>query len=229
MQITERSTHNLNLSFFGKVDNSPIDLGEYHIDCPKDQYILRMMIKHPDYGFKIPSELKWLEPAIYKCTEIQLANFVDHPFIYVTVRSGVVHSETDDLWHVDGFSMKITHAPEQNYIWVDSYPTEILRQNIQLDSKFDPLKHNIHWYFQDQADDSNVETLKENHIYVIDPYIIHRRPKLKQIQRSFIRISFVPVEIQDDTCMQNPLFPEAKYNTWDIREKLLRFHSTQGV
>jgi len=223
MDISQRSLHNLDPKLFGHVDNSPADLGEYDIKCPKDQHILRMMIKHPEHGFAIPDELKWLESIIYKCNQVQSANFVDHSFIYVTVRSGTVQSETDDLWHVDGFSMKITHLPEQNYIWVDSHPTEVLRQDIPLDPEFDPLKHNIHWYFQDRADESKVETLEAKHIYAIDPYIIHRRPKLDKIQRSFVRISFVPVEIQDDTCMQNPLFPKIKYNTWDIREKLIRF------
>ena len=54
--------------------------------------------------------------------------------------------------------------------------------------------------------------------------MVHRRPSnTTGKQRTFVRISFIPIEIEDDTCTRNMLFPEKVYNRKDIREKLINY------
>lgn len=203
---------------------------KYAFTPPEDeQMVLRMMVRSPQtFGFKIPNELAWLNGYIRFCNKIhgQMAGKFS-PFVYVTVRHGRMQSNRyrDDVWHVDGFSMRMPHVPEHNFIWASEEGTETLEQEVKLPANFDPMRHNIHQYFQDVADEKNMRVLQEKTIYAIDPYVIHRRPTVTTgIQRTFIRVSFLPVEIEDNTCMVNPLigriFP---YNRTDIREELLRY------
>ena len=195
------------------------------------QYILRMMIRSPESnGLQIPEDLEWLRIAIFCCIGEQLRKDIANPFIYVTVRHGLVTSENDDVWHVDGFSMRTPHIPEQNYVFTSVNGTEVLNQEITLPEDFDPFTHNIHQYFQDCADESgnNVQVLAPGNIYCIDPYVVHRRPMIPAgTMRTFFRISFIPVEIEDDTCTANPLIPRDKpYNrdgVTSLRDKLKRY------
>lgn len=191
-----------------------------------EQYILRMMIRTPTAGgFQIPTELEWLRTIIETCDGQQRLDKIKNPYCYVTVRHGIVRSETDDLWHVDGFSMRVPHIPEQNYIYASREGTEVLEQEVNLPDDFDPMKHNIHSYFQDVADIKNIRTLKSRTLYRIDPYVIHRRPAVTQgTLRTFFRISFIPIEIEDDTCTVNPLIPRIRpYGRGDIRNTLERY------
>ena len=90
---------------------------------------------------------------------------------------------------------------------------------------FDPLKHNIQTFYQDRADNSKVRQCEANRVHLIDPYCVHRRPKgTNGIVRTFWRISFIPIEIEDDTCTINNLMPyKKKYGRKDIRETLTRY------
>lgn len=224
MQIEDRARTNLSLSVYEHASRE-LNSWAVDLDVPADQYILRMPILTPDSnGFKIPEELKWIDRALSRAINGQFGIGKFHPFVYVTVRSGVVRSVSDDEWHVDGFSMRLPHAPEQNYIWSDSYGTEILDQQFKIPEDFDPFKHNLHQFFQDRATVAPT-VLRTGHLYQIDPYIVHRRPSVPVgTVRTFLRISFVPIEIEDDTCTQNPLLPQrAPYNRTDIRKTLERY------
>lgn len=201
--------------------------GSHEVIPPEgEQYILRMMIRNPNsVGFQIPPELEWLRNTIIKCDKIQQFWGVNNPFVYVTVRHGIVKSVTDDLWHVDGFSMRVPHNPEQNYIWTSNHGTEVLEQEVYLPEDFDPMVHNIHQYFQDVAR-KNVRKLREKRLYGIDPYVIHRRPTVPEgTHRTFFRISFVPIEIEDDTNTDNPVLSRGNkiYGRTDIRKRLTRY------
>ena len=203
--------------FLGKTGIRPIQ---------DEQYILRMMVRTPTSGgFQIPSELEWLRLVIETCNSQQKQDGIENPYCYVTVRHGIVRSETDDLWHVDGFSMRVPHIPEQNYIYASTQGTEVLEQEISLPGDFDSMRHNIHQYFQDVADVKNIRTLKDKTLYRIDPYVVHRRPTVTAgMVRTFFRISFIPIEIEDDTCTVNPLIPRVSpYNRGDIRTRLERY------
>lgn len=190
-----------------------------------EQHILRMMVRAPGGDLKIPAELGWLEPTIHLTEAAQAADGIECKFVYVTVRHGIVKTRTDDTWHVDGFSMRTPHIPEQNYVWTSNLGTEHLDQNINIPEGFDPMKHNIHLYFQDVADDRNIKVLDTNTLWRIDPYVVHRRPQVPHnTWRTFFRISYIPIEIEDDTCMVNPLIPREKpYGRVDIRRTLQRY------
>jgi hypothetical protein len=191
-----------------------------------EQYILRMMVRTPSSGgFKVPQELQWLLPLIETCNKNQVENRIFNPFVYITVRHGIVKSVTDDMWHVDGFSMRTPHIPEQNYIYASKCGTEELVQDVKLPVDFDPMRHNIHQYFEDVADVKNIRSLKDKTLYRIDPYVIHRRPTVTSgMSRTFFRISFIPIEIEDDTCTVNPLIPRlSPYGRGDIRNQLQRY------
>lgn len=226
MNIFQRCNNLLDPSIFEKATGEILQAQHDNLVVPDDQYILRMLVKSPETEgkFWIPTELDWLGETIKQSSILQEHAFRPQPYVYVTVRSGIVRSVTDDEWHVDGFSMRVPHVPEQNYIWSDCYPTEVLDQQFVIPEDFDPLKHNIHTFFQDRADASNIKTLKEKHIAFIDPYIVHRRPTVPVgTKRCFFRISFVPIEIEDDTCTPNPLMPKKVYNRTDIRKTLVRY------
>jgi len=202
---------------------SPIDCGEINLQPPYvRQYVLRMMVRGL-YGSQIvlPDSLLWLKDTIEYCDGIQKKHGIHHQFIYITVRHGLVTSTNDDTWHVDGFSMRYEHLPEQNYIYSNVSGTEILRQGFDIPDDFDPEKHHIHQYFQDHAKGESY-ALPVNRLFVIDPYIVHRRPNVSG-QRTFVRISFVPIEIEDDTCEKNPLMPSRTYNREDVRKTLRRY------
>ena len=195
------------------------------LDIPDDQYVLRMLVMSPESGgLRMPPELQWLRSTLELCTYMQSEIGVRHPYIYVTVRSGIVRSVADDEWHVDGFSMRVPHVPEQNYVWADSFPTEVLDQQFVIPDDFDPLKHNIHQFFQDRADESRVRVLAPQHLHLIDPYIVHRRPAVVVgTRRTFFRISFVPIQIEDDTNTANPLLPVPVFGRTDVRKTLSRY------
>lgn len=209
MSIADRATNALNLDQYSEA-NGPDRLGQLDLNTPDDrQYVLRMLIKEPFGEFQIPNELEWLEPLVSRAYAHQLKMGVRQPFCHVTVRHGEVTSEKDDEWHVDGFSMNVTHLPEQNYAWVNRYPTEYMERGFDIPEDFDPQKHNIHLLFQDLMNgDEDVKTFDEETVYCFDPYVLHRRPEVPTgIERTFIRVSFTPMEIKDVNNTQNPLIP----------------------
>jgi hypothetical protein len=187
-----------------------------------------MIIKIPHHEFQIPEELKWLKNIIETCIKQQELIGIRQPYCYVTVRHGLVQSQQDDEWHTDGFSTAISHLPEQNYIISDSYPTEYVEKKIKFPNDFNPDKHNIHLYFNDIINDSDIKIAKPNTLYLLDPYIIHRRSKNipQNVVRTFVRISFTPIEIMDDNNTINPILPMRKYNRDGviIRNKLTKYN-----
>lgn len=219
-----RAQRLLNLGDFDSL-SAPVPLA-FNTSIPDTdhQYVLRMMVRGKrGRPMSIPPELAWLGPRIRQLDRYQRSQNLRNPFIYVTVRHGIVDSETDDLWHVDGFSMRTPHFPEQNYICVEgSDATQYLLKHWNIPSTFDPFVHNIHHYFRDFCGETLVHTAAPGVVYAIDPYCVHRRPPAAAGKmRTFWRISFVPIEIEDDTCMQNPLFPAKVYGREDIRDKLV--------
>ena len=195
------------------------------LDIPEDQYVLRMLVMSPESnGVRLPPELQWLRSTLELCMYMQAEIGKRHPYVYITVRSGVVRSVSDDEWHVDGFSMRVPHEPEQNYVWTDSCPTEYLDQQFVIPDDFDPLKHNLHQFFQDRADDACICLLPSQHLHQIDPYVVHRRPRVEAgTRRTFFRISFVPIQIEDDNNTANPLLPVPVFGRTDVRTHLTRY------
>lgn len=228
MHTKDRAKQILGLDLF-KHNNKTDEIGSYELNCPyDDQYVLRMIVKIPHEEFKIPTELEWLRGIIMDAQTNQEALGIRHPFCYVTVRHGIVRTQNDDVWHVDGFSTAISHLPEQNYIIANCYPTEYVERAFDFPTDFDPDIHNVHMFFQDNIIASDIKTVKVNTLYCLDPYIVHRRVQVPEnTLRTFVRISFTPIEIMDDNNTPNPLLPMRKYNRDGviIRNKLKRYEN----
>lgn len=239
MNIFQRSRLSLSPNHYRLADPAPLHLGKQLIPAPPvhygEQYILRMLIKAPEtrWAFVIPPELEWLQQSIIGAQMVQKAMFVDHPFCYVTVRSGPVISKTDDEWHVDGFSVKQTHYPETNYIWSEGWcNTQYFDKQFDIPKDFDPFKHNIQLLFQDMILGQDRTTIKSfpNGWNVIDPYVVHRRPPISTgIVRTFIRISFLPLRIEDSIMTPNPLLVNVPYPPNTFRDKLTRYIPPQNA
>ncbi len=148
----------VNLQQFSEV-NEPFPVGPVNVAKVPKQLILRVLVKSPySKGLRLTSDVQWLEGAIHQAIEFQSKKIgVVHPYIYVTVRSGIVQCTRDGEWHVDGFSTKYTHLPEANYVVVfGDTPTEYAAQSFNFPSDFNPLVHNVHRFFQKRIDASKI-------------------------------------------------------------------------
>lgn len=220
--IQERASRLINLREFQSA-GVPVDLGRLDLSPPEgEQYILRMVIRAADLAH-IPDELDWVWPMIELAQEHQKSIKANHPFVYVTVRHGIVKSKSDDEWHVDGFSTRIPHVPEQNYVWSDRDGTEYADLQVTFPDDFNPRVHNVNHYLEKHVQ----EVLKANThtVYCMDPYHLHRRPSSTTgTQRTFVRLSFVPIEINDVNNTQNPVIPRHyDQDGVGLREKLLTY------
>lgn len=221
----EKANRNLNLQDYAN-KSVPIPLFSCNDKPDADnQYVLRMLVRSPETnGFKIPEVLDWLKPTILECDDIQKSNNLNNPYVYVTVRHGEVSSVTDDVWHVDGFSMRVPHLPEQGYFCSNIYSTEYQDKSFPIPIDFDPFKHNVHDYLASIADEGQTVECSSEVVYAFDPYLVHRRPNVPVgTKRTFWRISFIAIEIEDDSCTQNPLLPIKNYGREDIRRKLVSY------
>ncbi len=207
MSIRSRGMFALNTLQFG-CPNGPEDIGPLQLSPPaREQHILRMLIRRPFDGLCLPHALQWVLPLIGMAETAQ-SRVAAHPFLYLTVRNGVVRSEGDDQWHVDGFSMQYSHLPEQNYIWCDRVGTEFYDGGIPIPSDFDPMTHNLHWFIQERVEEGRVRQAVPQRVYALDPYVIHRRPpETKGDRRCFVRLSYTPIEIADVNNTLNPAMP----------------------
>lgn len=234
MTIAERARHPVDLAFFNQ-PNLPECVGPLSLSVPwSNQYVLRMLVREQFSDFKIPNNLLWVQPMLSLACENQEKIGIRHPFCYITVRHGPVNTKNDSVWHTDGFSQTVTHLPEQNYIWVDCFPTECATKAVSFPDDFDTFKHNVHLYLQDlledlledSLEDSLTHTITRCTVYCMDPYVIHRRPpKAKGNIRTLVRVSFTPIEIIDCNNTCNPELPRnyERDGVVDFRDKLERY------
>jgi len=110
--------------------------------------------------------------------------------------------------HFDGASLRVELIPERNYVWVDSYPFEYKMGRVDFPDDFDPVRQDLFSYAEDALRDEEVHVAKENHWYLLSPFVFHRRtPESNGKNRVFIRVSFIDIEVRDMLCTQNPLLP----------------------
>lgn len=220
--MIERFLAPVNLEQFSKTCNQPLYVGPAAESDFPDQYILRMLVRSPySKGFQLTRDIQWLAGLVQQADNFQQTNMgIRHPYTYVTVRTSNPTSAAAYDWHVDGFSTKYTHLPEANYVIVfGEHGTEYADQAFDFPKDFDPLKHNVHLFFQKRIDYSKVKTITPGILYYMDPYVVHRRTtKISLKRRCFVRISFTPIEIPDINNTVNPLISTAHYNYDGIKE-----------
>jgi hypothetical protein len=208
----------------------PIDMGltpPIHGGCPN---VLRMPLKFPGTTYIIPRELEGLEPLIRRAAEYE--KFInknhDECFCHVTFDASNVDAGTYHRYpgfHGDGIQgTKLTPKVnvEHSYIQTSDPPTEFCLQPFFL-KHLDEAKHNYFLEFDRQAKEANVYGSLPNHLYLIDPYMVHRTPKIKQrTSRLFLRITYAFTELQHPKNTINPLFFGQQYDKRvDIRENLM--------
>lgn len=178
--------------------------------CPAEtQMILRMLVR-PKYGpFLIPDSLRWLEPIILNIAWLDSFHTeINASWCYVTVRHGMPASKTDDEWHFDGVSFRVELIPQRSYIWVNHTPTEYKTGSLDFPKDFDPNRHNLFRFAAKQLENATIKLCKTKQWYLISPFCLHRRPpETPNTSRTFIRISFVDIEIRDVKNTPNPLLP----------------------
>jgi hypothetical protein len=221
LEHANRFSRPVNLRQFSEI-NAPLYANYVTVRDISEQYILRMLVQSPySKGLQLPPEVQWTSNLIQKAAEFQSKEIgIVHPYTYLTVRSGPVIHSRDGEWHVDGFSMRYTHLPEANYVIVfGETPTEWVNQYFDFPKDFDALKHNVHLFFQKRINSSRIKTLDSNTLYFMDPYVVHRKPKIiSGTIRCFVRISFTPIEIPDINNTVNPLISTAHYNYDGIKD-----------
>jgi hypothetical protein len=194
--------------------DAPVELESDEIpNVPDDQMILRMLLR-PKYGeFHIPENLSWMRDRIHGLARMDRAiTGISNSWCYITVRSGMPFPTTDE-WHFDGGSLRVELIPERNYIWCSKFGVQYKLGSVEYPDDFDPVKHNLFTYASKQVEEEPVHTAKEKTWYLLSPFCLHRRdPASNGHHRTFIRVSFIDIEVRDVRCTPNPLFPTEAYN-----------------
>lgn len=210
IDMIDRSKVELNLKHYVNANPLPVVLEEWASPTlvPLDrQYILRMPLRLGNSVLLVPDDLKWIASKVHDADEHQKAYFGNRKNnCYITIRHGIANSTTDDEWHVDGFSVRIPHAPERNYVWSDRFPTEFLLKNYRFPEDFDPLKHDVNEYIKCNSGGGYIWRPEPRQWVLIDPYCVHRRQSVSSgVLRTFVRITFTDIEIKDGRNQFNPL------------------------
>lgn len=212
----------------------PIDMGYVDpLDLLKCQTnVLRMPIKFPETEYKIPKELSALRSLIERVADYESFINKDHnaSFAHMTFdKSRVSPGEFHRFpgFHGDGFQgTKLTPkiTIEHSYILTTSPPTEFCLQPFFL-RHLDEAKHNMFLEFDKQAKETNMYGSLPNHLYLIDPYMVHRTPLIQyEVERLFIRITYTFSELEHPKNTMNPMFPPYQYeDRIDIRQGLSPF------
>ena len=207
----------------------PVDMGFVEPVSSKIN-VLRMPLKFPGTGYRIPRQLAVLEPLIRRCAEYEAFINPAHNncFCHITHDLSDVEAGTHHRFpgfHGDGIQgTKLTPKVnvEHSYILTTAPPTEFCLQPFFL-KHLDEAKHNYFLEFDKQAKEANVYGSLPNHLYLIDPYMVHRTPKIKKkVRRLFLRITYAFTELQHPKNTVNPLFAGQEYHKRvDIRENLM--------
>lgn len=224
--LRTRAFSALNLNQYFQI-NKPDNVGNLKLNIPNErQYVLRLLIKRMFGEYQIPEKFGWILPLVEMADSHQKKIGIVQPFVYLTIRNGLVNTTTDDVWHVDGFSQTITHLPEQNYIWSNIEPTEYVEKSFKFPKDFDGLVHNIHNFFQNRIKESDVLKMDCETVYGLDPYVVHRRPSnTNGKNRCFVRLSYTPIEIEDVNNTYNHLIPTnyKRDGIKEMRNKLINY------
>lgn len=172
--------------------------------------VLRMLVR-PKYGsWVVPPELGWLTGALDElATFDRLFTGIKDSWCYITVRSGIPSTVTDDEWHFDGSSFRVELIPERNYVWCDHTPLQYKVGNLEIPKNFDPNRYNLFKFAAKELFYHGIRTVDAKKWYLLNPFVLHRRdpatPTTKQ--RTFVRVCFTDVEGRDVNNTSNPLLP----------------------
>ena len=196
----------------------------------QDIQVLRMLVK-PKYGqLQVPTSMAWLKDSIKALVakDKEITGIKDS-WVYVTVRKGIPHNDTD-AWHFDGGSLRTELIPERNYIWVDSYPTQYKLGGVDFPDDFNPLEHDMFSFAQEALKDEPIGKIEREKWFMFSPFVFHRRDPMSDGRcRTFIRVSFVDIEVRDVKCTPNPCIEVESFGRDPVeafRKKLKKYKKT---
>jgi hypothetical protein len=158
-------------------------------------------------AYALPKRLKFLEEAISAAylDAIQSHEHLKNPYIYVTARRGFAtpgNPLNRPGWHCDDFG-----GNDLNYIWMDSYPTRVLRSDEplkivqddqgsmrQMERLADKIGmhggHYVNGWEVNTHLGLRIEEMPTNTLLKLSPYVIHAAPEIIEPgMRSFFKIS----------------------------------------
>lgn len=215
----------------------PVDVGKLLVDTTELEglRVLRCPIKAAgSEELIVPAELQRLEPLIRYILELELhvnPKFVDF-WCHVSFERTQVQAQASQRvpgWHVDGFQgVRVPrHQIEHSYLWADVAPTEFCIQPFFI-THLDAGRHNIFDELMSQARSDNTYAGLPGHVYLIDPYVVHRSPVVEQAGcRSFFRMTFTETELEDTNNTRNLslAMPQEYAPRIDVRD---RFYPYDG-
>lgn len=213
----------------------PVDIGLFRVDTEDllGLRVLRCPIKPSGtMSISLPAELLTLAPLVRYLAELEAhvnpryGDFWCHISVERTnVSAG--SSQRVPGWHVDGFQgIRVApHQIEHSYLWADHQHTEFCVQPFYV-SHLDPGRHNVFNEFARQAREENALGGLDGHIYLIDPYVVHRSPVLKrETVRTFVRVTFTETELEDPVNTVNLSLPGSQdyARRIDVRDRLTSY------
>lgn len=210
------------------VPRLPIDMGKIDSDsivalkkCPN---VLRVPIKYGNSTeVRLPSELLPIEEEIkrilhydYFVTGANWKKFHCH----LTIHNAIVNpGDTQRFpgFHGDGLQggkFKKKLLCEHSYVLSDPQPTIISMQPFFV-AHLNEDKENIFKAFDQQVRSDSLLGLRPQHLYLIDPYIVHESPKITgkdPILRTFFRLTTTPTELLMPKNTINPMFSGQAYS-----------------
>ena len=214
----------------------PIDLGHSRLDhtLASMPNVLRMPIQFPSTPMKVPVELKPLWDLICRIAEYEAGfnSSIEACFVHVTFDRAIIEPGTTHRypgWHGDGvqgakFAEKT--LVEHSYIVSTAPPTQFCIQPFFFNHLND-ARHSLFHEMEVQAREQNVYTTIPWHLYLIDPYMVHRTPGIAHKQeRIFLRVTYAYTELMNPHNTPNPCFAGQQYaERHDVRKFLSLYPS----
>lgn len=209
----------------------PIDLGRFNIDfISKVPRTLRLTIKPVgELTAYVPSELEEAVPFLKQVLEYE--RMINPRFedceVHITTDYGFVQAQESQRfpgWHVDGLQggkFKEKLQAEHSYVIATKYSTEFCLQPFFI-KHYNEDFTNLFKAFDQQYNPVNVYRGLEQHLYLMDAYMVHRTPTIPEdTHRGFIRITVAnsPLPIEYNTL--NPMLAQKRPDfKLDIRDWL---------
>lgn len=209
----------------------PVDLGAFDISMVEHlPRVLRLTVKPVgDLNAYIPDELQELKPFLTQVLEYErmINDQFENCEVHVTTDYGLVKAQETQRfpgWHVDGLQggkFKEKLLAEHSYVIATNNPTEFCLQPFFI-KHYDEDITNYFKAFDQQAKDVNIYRGIPNHLYLMDAYMVHRTPTIREeTHRGFIRITVAnaPLPIEHNTL--NPMLKQERPKfKLDIRDWL---------
>ena len=209
----------------------PISLGSMDmslfLSCPN---VLRVPIKFGGSNeIRLPKELLLIKEELIRLLQYDYyitGDMWTEFFCHITIHNALVNKGDTQRFpgfHGDGlqggkFKQKL--ICEHSYIATNRFPTEFAMKPFFV-GHINEDRYNIFKEFDNQVDEHTpIYKARENHIYLIDPYMVHRSPNVEETCfRTFFRLTTTPAELLMPKNTVNPMFEGQEYPARiDVRE-----------